>query len=148
MVNWTYSGTEVTEISQIPKGVIGFIYKVIDHTNGKIYIGRKKILSTRKRHFGKRELAKMTDKRLKTYEMITKEAKGWQKYTGSCKALNEEIEKGIMYTKEILQYCRSKQEMTYYELKYQMLEEVIEPGNSSYNENISGKFYPKLFVPQ
>jgi len=143
---WTYKGTEITEVTQFPEGVIGFVYQIIDHTNNKNYIGRKAIYSTRKKHFGKRKLAEITDKRIKTYEMITKIMPKWQSYTGSCKPLNEQIDAGVRYTKQILTFCYSKQEMSYYELKHQLAKGVIEPGNSSYNENIAGKFYPKLFV--
>lgn len=143
---WTFRGTEITDVNQFPEGVIGFVYQITDHTNDKIYIGRKSLYSTRKKHFGKKKLAGITDKRIKTYEMITKVMPKWQSYTGSCKPLNEKIAEGAMYTKDILAFCYSKQELSYYELKYQMVAGVIEPGNAAYNENILGKFYPKLFV--
>lgn len=145
MVNWSYNNVEITDISQVPEGAIGFVYMVYDHTNNKYYIGRKSLYSTRKVKFGARELAAMTDKRQKKYRMVTKELKGWQQYNGSCKELNKKIKEGIAYTKEILQFCYTKQELTYYEVKYQMVHGAIEPGNSSYNENILGKFYPRLF---
>lgn len=148
MENWIHNGKPMTEISDFPEGSLGFVYLIRDHTNNKFYIGRKAIFSTRKRKYGKREIAAMTNKRLKKYEMVKKEFKGWKEYTGSCEPLNEAIEKGARYTKEILQICKSKSELTYYELKYQFQYGVIEPGNCSYNGNIAGRYYQKMFVEE
>lgn len=142
---WIYNNSQITDISQVPEGVIGFVYKITDESNNKIYIGKKSLFSTRKKHFGKKQLKEITDKRKKTYEMITTVMPKWLEYTGSCKPLNESILKGSKYSKEIIKYCRTKQEMSYYEIKHQMIEGVIEPGNQSYNENILGKYYPRLF---
>lgn len=146
MVNWVYNGTEVTSVEQFPEGVIGFVYMITDNTNSKFYIGRKAIFSTRKRHFGKKEKAKITDKRKKMYEYVTKIMPKWKEYTGSCDELNEAISDGAIYEKKILKLCYSKQELTYYEVKYQMIYGVIEPTVASYNSNIGGKFYPKIFA--
>jgi len=148
MINWKYNGLEVKDISDIPEGAVGFIYYVRNLDNDKMYIGKKSLLSTRKRKFGKKEAALVTDKRLKLFEMVTKEMKGWQKYCGSNKLLSEDIDNGANYYKGILQYCFSKAEMTYYELKHQVVNGVIEPGSNYYNDNLLGKFYRKHLVTE
>lgn len=145
-IHWRYKGVEVKDVEQIPEGVFGFVYKITDLTNNKIYIGKKALYSRRKRKFGKKELSKITDKRKKTYEYVTKIIPKWEEYISSCEPLKEAIKDGARYSKEILHFCYSKQELSYFEVKYQMIEGVIEPGNNSYNQNVSGKFYPKLFV--
>lgn len=151
---WIYSPNDVTSITvdftslvdikninDIPKEAVGFIYRIIDE-NGRQYIGQKSLYTKRKKHFGKRKLSEIQDKRKKTYEYVIKES-NWLSYTGSNKELNENIKKGLQYTKQILKYCFSKKQLNYYETKYLMIFGVIEPGNNSYNANVQGKFYRK-----
>ena len=121
MVNWYHQGIEILDVSQIPEGVIGFVYRIDNLNNGKIYIGRKAIQSKRKRKFGKREIAAMPNKRLKKWE---------------------DIAKGDKIHKQILVYCTSKKELAYWESKYLFCEGTIESENY-YNGNIMGKFFPK-----
>lgn len=143
--SWIFENEEINSPEQIPHGAIGFVYKITTLADGMIYIGKKSLYSTRKRKFGKKEAAAVTDKRKKKHEHVTKLMPKWEAYTGSCEPLNKEIANGALYRKEILCFCFKKQEMSYYELKFQMIEGVIEPGSTSYNGNILGKFYPKLF---
>lgn len=138
---WIFGTENITDISQVPEGAIGFIYRIVDE-NGKEYIGQKSLYTRRKRHFGKKEKAKITDKRKKTYEYVVKES-NWLKYTGSNKELNENIKNGMDYSKTIMKFCFSKKQLSYYETKYLMLFEVIEPHSNSYNGNVLGKYYRK-----
>ncbi len=142
MVNWYHQGIEILDVSQIPEGVIGFVYRIDNLNNGKIYIGRKAIQSKRKRKFGKREIAAMPNKRLKKWELVISEMKGWKSYTGSSEELNKDIAKGDKIHKQILVYCTSKKELAYWESKYLFCEGTIESENY-YNGNIMGKFFPK-----
>jgi hypothetical protein len=142
MVNWSYNGQEIKSTEDMPDNVFGFVYKITNLDNGKIYIGKKQIFSKTKRMFGKKEIALMTDMRKPKYEMVTKES-FWQKYTGSNKLLNEDIKNGNQIKKEILVFCDSKSKMTYFETKYQFVHGVIE--KDSYNDNINGKYYRKIF---
>jgi len=135
----------MTELSDFPENTLGFIYKITNTVTGRIYIGQKKLYSTTKRNFGKKEAALITDKRKKLHEYVTKEMRGWRTYSGSCKPLTSDLENGDTYKKEILQICRNKAEITYYELKYQFEYGVIEPGSNAYNANVLGKMYRKLF---
>lgn len=138
-MNWTLKGREVKHLRDFPDGAIGFIY-VLHFSNGKKYIGRKSLYSYTKRNFGKRELALITDKRKKTYEMVKKEMK-WQSYTGSSKELKQLSDDEVFVTKkEILKVCFSLKQMTYYETQCLFSYGVLE-SDEFYNDNILGKFY-------
>lgn len=138
---WDFNNNIVRSIKDLDPKAIGFIYCIVDE-NGKEYVGQKSLYSKRKRKFGKKEAAAVTDKRKKTYEYVVKES-DWMSYTGSNKELNEKIKDGISYKKYILRLCYNKKQLSYYETKYLMVRGSIEPGNNSYNGNILGKFYPK-----
>ena len=112
-MNWMYLGEEVVEA---PAFASGFVYRVINNINGRMYIGQKKLLTSQiKRKAGKRN------------KRIIKES-DWRNYWGSNKELLEDIQYygEANFTREILLWCKSKGDMNYYELKYQMIEEVLE----------------------
>lgn len=138
---WLYKGKKVNNTLQILKNSFGFVYLITNLDNGKKYIGCKQLFSRRKRKFGKREIAKMTDKRLKTYEYIVKES-DWLSYTGSNKELNDDIRKGDRIKKEILQFVKTKKQLTYYEAKELFSNGVLEDDNW-YNGNILKRFYAR-----
>ena len=140
-MNWTLKGREVKHIKDFPEGAIGFIY-MIHYSNGKKYIGRKSLYSFTKRNFGKKELALITDKRKKTYEIVKKEMK-WQTYEGSKKEIKDLKSQGInIVKKEILKVCFTLKQMTYYETQCLFSYGVLE-GEDFYNDNILGKFYSR-----
>lgn len=135
----TYQSNE-----DFPDGTIGFIYK-INLGNYKSYIGRKKIWSVTKKHFGKKQLADITDKRLKTYEMVKKES-DWKSYIGSNKKLHEDVVNGVrIVDREILMICNTEKQMTYYENKALFCEGVL-LSEDYYNDNIMGKFFRKDLI--
>ena len=83
-MTWTYQGRCITELSDMPEGTFGFIYKITNGKTGEYYIGKKQVVSIRKRKFGKREIAKLTDKRMKRYEMVQKES-NWRFFYNFCR---------------------------------------------------------------
>ncbi len=113
-INWKYKGKNIDSIDKVPEGAIGIIYKITNITNGKYYYGRKTILSLRKRKLTKKEQA-LSENGKKKVTREVKEVSGWKKYCGSNKPLLEDIKNGDKYKKEIIQFCFSKAEMTYYE---------------------------------
>lgn len=141
-MNWTYKGKEVKSIHDMPEGVYGFVYE-LRFSNGKRYIGRKNVYSIRKRNFGKKELSKITDKRLKTYEMVKKES-NWKSYTSSNKEINSLLKGGEIELeyKRILNYSFSEKHTTYLETQALFCYGVLEC-DDYYNDNILGKFYRK-----
>lgn len=143
MVNWTYKGKEITDVSQLGN-IFGFCYKITNLSNNKTYYGSKQVVSIRKKRYGKKKIAQMTDRRKSKYEMITKEMPGWKEYTGSSKHLNSDLhEKGHQYKKEILTLCKSKTELKYRELQWIVCEDCL-TDEMSYNANISIKQVGKL----
>ena len=141
-MEWKFKRKKITNVEQFPEGTYGFVYKITNETNGKIYVGKKNLFTKRKKRFGKRKIAQMEDKRAKKWEYVEKES-NWLSYTGSCVSLNEDVANGHEMAKEILQLAKSKAELTYLEAKWQFCQEVIE--KESYNDSILGKFYRKIF---
>lgn len=134
MSHWTYNNEPIEEL---PQGVAGFIYKITNLENGKMYIGRKYAISVRRKALTK--VQKAAGRKRK--EVITKES-DWAKYTGSSKVLNEDI-KNIGKDKfkfEILMFGKSTSHVNYLEIFFQYYYHVI-LSDCYYNETIgSNKF--------
>lgn len=142
-MTWIYNGSFITEINDMPEGTIGFIYKITNGKTGEYYIGKKNVLSTRKRKFGKKEIALLTDKRLKTYEMITSES-DWKSYRSSNKQVQEwfKDKENDQLELRILRFCSSTKSLTYYELQEQFSHDVL-GDRRALNDNLLGKFFRK-----
>jgi hypothetical protein len=125
----------------IPKGAVGFVYLMnYKSSDGKFYsyIGKKNFYSKRKKKFGKKALAAMTDKRAKKYETVIK--LDYENYFSSNKELKQAYKDGKLIYRTILKICFSKMELTYEETKAQFKYEVLERDNYL-NGNILGRFY-------
>lgn len=142
-MTWIYNGSFITELNDMPEGTIGFIYKITNGKTGEYYIGKKNVLSTRKRKFGKKEIALLTDKRLKTYEMITNES-DWKSYRSSNKQVQEWFKdtENDQLELRILRFCSSTKSLTYYELQEQFSHDVL-GDRRALNDNLLGKFFRK-----
>lgn len=139
--NWLLEGKEVTSKEDFPTDAIGFVYKITNNKTGKFYIGKKVLESRTKKVLTKKEQAEW-DKpgRIPKKKLIVKES-NWADYWGSCKPLLEEIkEQGKdSYTREVLMICKSKRQLSYYEVYYQFQHNVLHI--DSYNDNIGGKYF-------
>ena len=125
----------------IPKDAVGFVYLMnYKHSDGKFYsyIGKKNFYSRRKKKFGKKALAAMTDKRAKKYETVIK--LDYENYFSSNKELKQAYKDGKLIYRTILKICFSKMELTYEETKAQFKYEVLER-DDYLNGNILGRFY-------
>jgi len=148
-MNWKYHKHEIKSIEDLKRlskaeNPLGIIYQ-ITLSNGMRYVGKKNLFSVRKKPLGKKVLASITDKRLKKYEVITKES-DWMSYNGSSKLLIDAIKnnKVSVVKREILEVATTKNELTYLETKHLFLNDVLgENSDSFYNDNILGKFYKK-----
>jgi hypothetical protein len=153
-MTWTYNGKCITEVSDMPEGVFGFIYKITNGKTNEFYIGKKQVVSVRKRKFGKKETAALTDKRSKKYEMVEKES-DWKEYRSSNKIVKSWFEENKKLLKEdnrddindrlelrILKFCSNKKSLTYYELQEQFAHDVL-ADELSLNDNLLGKFFRK-----
>ena len=138
-MTWTYKGSVITELADMPEGTIGFIYKITNVETGEYYVGKKNVLSVRKRKFGKKEIAALTDKRMKHWEMVTKES-DWKDYRSS----NDTVKNWPMGSSklEILRFCSNKKSLTYYELQEQFSHDVL-GDELALNDNLLGKFFRK-----
>jgi hypothetical protein len=145
-MSWTYKGNYITELSDMPEGTIGFIYKITNGETGQYYIGKKNVASIRKRNFGKKEAALLTDKRMKRYEMVTKES-DWKTYRSSNKTVSEWFNDSDndKLNLEILRFCSTAKSLTYYELQEQFAHNVLVDENAL-NDNLIGKFFRKDLV--
>ena len=118
---WIYNGQQFTE--QMIGDNVGFVYIITNLTNNKQYIGKK--LFTKSKTYQK-------NKKRKTKRISS----DWVEYTGSNDQLNEDIKKGDLVKKEILLLCKSKSELNYMELKYQVQFDVIFQPDQYYNSYI------------
>ena len=148
-MTWTYEGRIINELHDMPEGTHGFIYKITNGLTGEYYIGKKQVQSTRKRKFGKKETAALTDKRMKRYEMVTKES-NWFDYRSSNKTVSGWFDKdgranpssNDRLELKILRFCKTKKSLTYYELQEQFSHNVL-ADELSLNDNLLGKFFRK-----
>ena len=95
----------------------GFIYKITNLTNDKKYIGKKQCQSIKKR-------PPLKGKKNKRHEKIETD---WKTYTSSSNELNKDLEQlgKDNFKFEILRWCDSKWELSYYEARLQFKEEVL-----------------------
>jgi hypothetical protein len=114
----------------IPKDItpyVGFVYLIINKINNKKYIGKKLFFFKK----GKKKVES-----------------DWKTYYGSCNTLNADIEKygKDNFSRIILRFCKTRFEWSYYEMKYQVENEVLFDSNY-YNQMIRVRLHsPKKEV--
>ena len=110
--HWT-----IKESLHTTENPFGFIYIITNNINGRQYIGKKQCVSRVKRKPLKG----------KTRNRIDHKESDWKTYTGSSKELNEDIAKygKENFTFEILEWCGSKWELGYKEIKKQLEYDVL-----------------------
>ena len=122
----------------IPDGAVGFVYQmdVILDGERKSYIGKKNFFADVKTKLSKKAMP--TDKRLKNYKRVKKIV--YQNYYSSNEKLKAAAKAGVIIKRTILKICYSKTELSYQEVKYQFMCEVLEK-DIWLNANILGRFY-------
>lgn len=131
-MNWMYKNELVVNP---PEGAIGFVYLIVNKTNGKQYIG-KKLLSFAKTTTKTVKLKNGTKKKKKIRSKVDSD---WRDYYGSSVELSADIEKigKENFTREIIHYCYSKTELSYMEAKEQFINDVLFDTEKWYNGWIS-----------
>lgn len=122
-----------------PEGYYGFTYLIVNEQNGKIYVGKKAFTFNVKKKLSKKA-RKGTRKRVE----VNKKDSGWLSYFGSSNELKEDIKvfgEGC-FTRYILDFCKSKTELSYMEVKQQIVYRVLEV--PSYNNWISCRVYKRF----
>lgn len=116
---WIFNG-QVFNSSDI-SDYFGFVYCIINKTNGKRYIGRKYFYTKRKNE--------------------KKKESNWKNYYGSSAILKEDIEKlgSDNFERQILSLHKTKGAVNYSEIEEQILRRVIQD-ESYYNISIAGKY--------
>ena len=144
-MSWTYNGRAITEISDMPEGTIGFIYKITNGETGQYYIGKKSLYSHRtlpplKGYKRKRKVVK--ESKWVDYRSSNPSVQLW--FHSNEMALEQEPRGEINDTLElkILRFCKTKKALTYYELQEQFSHNVL-ADELSLNDNLLGKFFRK-----
>jgi hypothetical protein len=123
----------------------GFVYKITNLETGKFYIGKKSFYHNKKHKLTKKQLSEQTGRgRKSTHETIQVES-DWKTYWGSNKQLINDVKElgEDKFDCTILKLCKTKKQLTYWEMHHQCLSEVLIGKNRAYNDNILGKFFTK-----
>lgn len=123
-------------IETLPEDVVGFVYMITNKSTGRKYIG-KKLSKFKKIRLKTSRLKNGTKKKSKIRYEIDSD---WQTYYGSNTVLSEEVKTtgSENFHRQILRYCYSKNELNYWEAKYQFDYGVLH-SDDWYNEWISVK---------
>ena len=100
---WLYNGQPFTEV---PKGVVAFVYLLTEVETGKQYIGKKSFVSVSTTEVNGRK-------------KNTKRESDWQKYYSSNLEIMAKVKggNGARFTREILHLCKTKGTASYLEAK-------------------------------
>lgn len=133
-MSWHYRGEKV---DVIPEGYIGFVYLITNLKTDQKYIG-KKLAQFKKTRYKTVKLKNGSKKRKKIKETIDSD---WQTYWSSSQELKSDVAQlgEENFTRQILRYCRSKTELSYFEAKYQFDNDVLLDETKWYNKWISVK---------
>lgn len=151
---WLYKNKVVSSIQDMPESCYGFVYKILHIPTGKKYIGKKVLYFNRNVKLTKKELELLKEQRKEQglggrtplKKKVVKES-DWKTYYGSHKDILNLVKesKESEFAREILKFTFNKKELTYYEVKFLFIEEVLEKSNEYINDNILGKFFTKDF---
>jgi len=124
---WMYDGSPLLELPD--KKYIAFVYEITNKTNGRRYIGKKLF------HMSRTKQVKKKKKRVKVES-------DWRDYYGSNKELQADVAKlgAENFDRRILKLCESKGTANYWEMKHQILNEVLE-SDQWYNDWIMVKVH-------
>jgi hypothetical protein len=119
MSPWVYQNNIFTKEDaeiKIADGCIGFVYEITDVSNDKKYIGKKLLITKRKR-------PPLKGQKRKRIDIIQSD---WEKYCGSSETVKLLVkDRPADFKREILEFCKGKGELSYIEAKWQFEKEVL-----------------------
>ena len=134
-MSWIFEGVEVTELPEC----VGFVYLIINNKSSRSYIGKKL------KYFSKTSIKTVTLKTgiKKKKKVKTQVESDWRTYWSSSVELQNDVKElgEENFTREILFYCQSKGNLSYIELKEQILNKVLEDSTLWYNGIIQAKIH-------
>lgn len=121
-MTWYYNGEPLTDI---PEGVLCFVYMITNTLDGRVYFGKKLF------YFTKQKVVNGKKKRVK-YES------DWRDYFGSSSELQSDVETlgSEHFSRTILDLCKNKGTASYLEARYQFDNRVLERQSETYNRAI------------
>jgi len=128
---WSYEGEEFT--TDMIGDNIGFVYIVTDTVSGMKYIGKKGFFS---------KVTKPPLKGKKRKRRSIKES-DWKTYCGSSESVKTLVEENGLdnFEREILHLCKSKGEMSYTEMREQIVRDVLLKPDEYLNGFVGGKIH-------
>jgi hypothetical protein len=128
-MEWMWNGVIVNTPQD---GAIGFVYRITNIINGRVYLGKKSLVQVKLKRIGNR------NKRLLVES-------NWREYWGSNKQLLEDIayHGEVNFHREVLHWCQTKGDASYLELKQQILHGVLEHPTKYYNNFIGARIHRK-----
>lgn len=128
---WSYKGEEF--ITDMIGDNIGFVYIVTDTVSGMKYIGKKGFFS---------KVTKPPLKGKKRKRRSIKES-DWKTYCGSSETVKTLVEENGLdhFEREILYLCKSKGEMSYTEMREQIVRDVLLKPDEYLNGFVGGKIH-------
>ena len=133
MSEWTYNNKPFD--SDMIGDYIGFVYEVYDTEAKMKYIGKKKFWS---------KVTKPPLKGKKNKRRSLKES-DWKDYYGSSEEVKSLVENTgeWRFKRKIIRLCKTLGEMSYYEMKEQLDNDVLLKPNEYYNAFVGGKIHRK-----
>jgi hypothetical protein len=131
MSEWTYNNKPFD--SDMIGDYIGFVYEVYDTEAKMKYIGKKKFWS---------KVTKPPLKGKKNKRRSLKES-DWKDYYGSSEEVKSLVENTgeWRFKRKIIRLCKTLGEMSYYEMKEQLDNDVLLKPNEYYNAFVGGKIH-------
>lgn len=107
-MEWTHNDLPVTD--EDVKGYVGFCYIITNTTDGRMYFGKKKLTRKKTR-------PPLKGKKRKRKEIVESD---WRDYYGSSEDLLKDVELlgKDKFTRQILRFCKTLGECSYFEAKY------------------------------